>query len=141
MAREPHLSEPRRVLVVDAYEDGADSLAMILRTLGAEAFAVYDGETALSRLHDVRPDLILLDLGLPRLTGFDVARAIRAREPVKLIRIVALTGQSRDESFQDSLDAGFDDYLMKPVTLETLTDVLESIAIPDQAPYNSGQAP
>ena len=130
MALDAHLPAPRRVLVVDDYEDGADSLAMILRTLGAEAHAVYDGESALARLADLAPDLIFLDLGLPRLTGLDVARAIRARDPTHAIRIVALTGQSRDESLQDSLDAGFDDYLTKPVTLDMLTRMLESLPPP-----------
>jgi len=124
MALDAHLSGPRRVLVVDDYEDGADSLAMILRTLGAEAYAVYDGESALSRLAELRPDLVFLDLSLPRLTGLDVARAIRGRDPTHSIHIVALTGQSREESFEDTVDAGFDDYLMKPVTIEILLRVL-----------------
>lgn len=116
---------PPRVLVVDDYQDGADSLMLILRALGADARAVYDGETALSVVREFQPDLVFLDLGLPGLSGLEVASAIRRIAP-EGVRLIAVSGRSQDEARDASLDAGFHDYLMKPVALETVMRVLHA---------------
>jgi CheY-like chemotaxis protein len=115
----------RRVLVVDDYQDLADSLTLMLRALGADARAVYDGETALRHVDEFRPHLILLDLGLPGLTGLDVARALSQLPDLRHTRLVALSGWSHDEARQKSLAAGFDDFVVKPVAIETLQVLLD----------------
>src|SRR5262245_50504217 len=116
----PGASGQRRVLVVDDYQDLADSLTLMLRALGADARAVYDGESALRSVEDFRPDLILLDLVLPGLTGLDVARALSQWPDLRQTRLLALSGWSHDEARQTSLGAGFHAYLVKPVAIETL---------------------
>jgi CheY-like chemotaxis protein len=118
--------DPRRVLVVDDYHDLADSLSLMLRALGADARAVYDGESALRAVAEFRPDLILLDLGLPGLTGLDVARALSQSPDPHKTRLVALSGWSHEQARQKSLAAGFDDFLVKPVAIETLQQLLEN---------------
>ena len=116
----------RRVLVVDDYQDLADSLTLMLRALGADARAVYDGEAALRSVAEFRPDLILLDLGLPGLTGLDVARALSQLPDLRQTRLIALSGWSHDEARTKSLEAGFDDFLVKPVAIETLQRLLDT---------------
>lgn len=116
----------RRVLVVDDYQDLADSLALMLRALGADARAVYDGEAALQSVEEFQPDLILLDLGLPGLTGLDVARTLSQLPELRRTRLIALSGWSHDEARAKSLQAGFDDFLVKPVAIETLQRLLET---------------
>jgi DNA-binding response OmpR family regulator len=108
----------RRVLVVDDYQDLADSLTLMLRALGADARAVYDGEAALRSVEEFRPDLILLDLG--------VARAISQLPDLRQTRLIALSGWSHDEARMKSLQAGFDDFLVKPVAIETLQRLLDA---------------
>jgi DNA-binding response OmpR family regulator len=124
MSTDPRALASPRVLVVDDYQDGADSLMLILRALGADARAVYDGETALDVVREFKPDLVFLDLGLPGLSGLEVASAIRESDTTHQITLVALSGRSHDEARGPSLDAGFHDYLMKPVALETVMRVL-----------------
>jgi len=116
----------RRVLVVDDYQDLADSLTLMLRALGADARAVYDGEAALRSVEEFRPDLILLDLGLPGLTGLDVARAISQLPDLRQTRLIALSVGMHDEARMTSLQAGFDDFLVKPVAIETLQRLLDA---------------
>jgi two-component system CheB/CheR fusion protein len=116
--------DQHRVLVVDDYQDLADSLTLMLRALGADARAVYDGESALRSVVEFRPHLILLDLGLPGLTGLDVARALSQIPDAAGTRVVALSGWSHDEALRQSLEAGFDDFIVKPVAIETLQQLL-----------------
>ena len=116
----------RRVLVVDDYQDLADSLTLMLRALGADARAVYDGEAALRSVEEFRPDLVLLDLGLPGLSGLDVARALSQLPDLRRTRLIALSGWSHDEARRKSLEAGFDDFLVKPVAIETLQRLLDA---------------
>ena len=134
MSAEPRASAAPRVLVVDDYQDGADSLMLILRALGADARAVYDGETALRAVAEFKPDLMFLDLGLPGLSGLEVAAAIRRLDLEAPVRLFALSGRSQDEARGQSLDAGFEDYLMKPVALETVMRVLASAGPQASAP-------
>jgi CheY-like chemotaxis protein len=109
----PHRVMGRRVLVVDDNEDAADALAQLLRVSGHEVDVAYNGMCALARVRARRPDIVLCDLGLPELSGFDFARAIR-REHTDHIRLVAISGYDRPEDIRRSLEAGFDAHLAKP---------------------------
>ncbi len=107
----------RRVLVVDDSRDTAESLRELLRIDGHEVEVVHDGASALAALEDFRADVVLLDIGLPRVDGFMVAHAIRARFANQQIRprLVALTGYAREEDRGAALRSGFDGHLTKPV--------------------------
>ncbi|HKU90518.1 MAG TPA: response regulator [Steroidobacteraceae bacterium] len=109
----PHRVMGRRVLVVDDNEDAADALAQLLRVSGHEVDVAYNGMCALARVRARRPDIVLCDLGLPELSGFDFARAIR-HEHADHIRLVAISGYDRPEDIRRSLEAGFDAHLAKP---------------------------
>src|SRR5262252_7425928 len=111
---------PTRVLVVDDYQDLADSLALMLRALGASARAVYDGQSALTAAAEFHPDLVFLDLGLPGMTGLDVARALRRALDQQTIYLVAVSGWNHDDARRQSVEAGFDDYVVKPLALDTV---------------------
>jgi CheY-like chemotaxis protein len=108
-----------RVLVVDDNADSADTLALLLDTHGARARAVYGGPAALAALSGFGPTVVLLDLGMPEMDGFDVARAIRA-EGHAHVRIVALTGWGQQADRERTRAAGFDHHLTKPVDLQAL---------------------
>jgi len=103
----------RRVLVVDDNEDAAETLAMVLRLSGHQVDVAYNGMCALARVRANRPDVVLCDLGLPELSGFDFARAIR-REHGALITLVAISGYAEPDDIRKSRDAGFNAHLAKP---------------------------
>jgi len=109
-----------RILVVDDNADSADTLALLLESHGARARAVYGGPAALASVPAFAPDIVLLDLGMPEMDGFDVARAMRA-EGWRHMRIVALTGWGQQADRARTREAGFDHHLTKPVDLEALT--------------------
>ncbi|WP_051361698.1 GAF domain-containing protein [Solimonas soli] len=111
-----------RVLIADDNEDAASSLAEILELGGHETRIAHDGQAAVELAEAFRPDVALLDLGMPRLNGYDAARRIRARQPG--VRLIALTGWSHAQDRARSHDAGFDHHLVKPVDLGVLQDVL-----------------
>jgi CheY-like chemotaxis protein len=115
---------PTRVLVVDDYQDLADSLALMLRALGANARAAYDGQSALTAAAEFRPDLVFLDLGLPGITGLEVARAIRRAPDLASVYLVAVSGWNHDEARRQSVEAGFNDYVVKPLALDTVQRLL-----------------
>jgi DNA-binding response OmpR family regulator len=112
-----------RVLVVDDYQDGADSLALMLRAFGADARTAYDGESALLCAAEFQPALVLLDLTLPGVSGFDVARSLRATGPAPL-RLIAVSGWSDDNTRTETLAAGFDEYVVKPIAIEKVQALL-----------------
>lgn len=116
---------PRRVLVVDDNPDAAESLEMLLRVLGAETRVAGDGEAALAAVRDFHPSIVLLDLGMPGMDGYEVARRIRER-PDELGRplLIALTGWGQPEDRRRTREAGFDDHLVKPVDLGVLKSLL-----------------
>jgi PAS domain S-box-containing protein len=117
----------RRVLVVDDLADSADSLAMLLRVMGHEAHTAYDGATALRTAAKLLPDVVLLDLGMPNLNGYDTCRALRDQPWGRAIRVVALTGWGQDEDRRRTAEAGFDHHLVKPVEPSALMSVLASL--------------
>jgi DNA-binding response OmpR family regulator len=114
----------RRVLVVDDNQDAADSLAMLLSAHGDEVRTAYDGEEAVEADARFQPGIVLLDIGLPKMSGYDVARHIRSRRGAGVL-IVAITGWGQDEDRQRSRDAGFDHHFTKPVDIESLLETLE----------------
>jgi DNA-binding response OmpR family regulator len=117
-------SAPRRILVVDDNTDGVASLSMLLTMVGHETATAFDGLEAISVARRFAPHIVLLDLDLPRLNGYEVCRRIRSEEWGKAMMLVALTGLSGEDDRMKSLDSGFDMYLVKPVNAETLMAVL-----------------
>jgi PAS domain S-box-containing protein len=115
-------SAKRRILVVDDNKDAADSLAALLQIEGHEVTAVYTPEAGLEEVERLKPDLVLLDIGLPRITGYEVAQRIKAAHP--LMSVVALSGYGRPEDKQRSADAGFDAHLVKPVDFDDLRQLM-----------------
>src|SRR5581483_4384107 len=113
---------PRRMLIVDDNADAAESLALLLRLEGHGVEAVYSGSLALERATNSQHDVILLDIGLPGMDGYEVARRIRASGCTA--RIVALTGYGQSDDIERGRDAGFDSHLVKPVDLRTLRESL-----------------
>lgn len=112
-----------RILVVDDNVDGADSLAVLLRLGGHEVSLAHDGPAALDMAHAFKPEVILLDIGLPGMDGFEVAKRLRTREANQETVIVAVTGYGRDEDRNRSREAGFDHHLVKPVSFDALNGV------------------
>jgi CheY-like chemotaxis protein len=109
---------------VDDNRDPAASLAMMLRLMGNEAQTAHDGLDALEIAEGYRPDLILLDIGMPRLDGYETARRIRERPWGKRVRLVALTGWGNDDDRRKSVDAGFDSHIVKPIEPTALERLL-----------------
>jgi CheY-like chemotaxis protein len=124
--RQPQV-EKRRILIVDDLKDAVDSLSMLLRAMGHEIHTAYDGEDAVAVAQKQRPDAVLLDLGMPRLNGYDACRRIRAQRWGKEMFIVAVTGWGQEEDRRRSREAGFDDHLVKPVDTVALMKVLASL--------------
>jgi signal transduction histidine kinase/ActR/RegA family two-component response regulator len=114
----------QRILVVDDNRDSADTMAMLLELAGHDACVAYNGEEALAAADAHRPDVILLDIGLPGLSGHDVCRRIREASWGADIMIVALTGWGQDDDRRLSAEAGFDAHLVKPVDQGTLIELM-----------------
>ena len=115
----------RRILVVDDNRDSATSLAMMLKLLGSEVSMAHDGVEAVEAAEQVRPDVILLDIGLPKLNGYEVCRRIREQAWSSGMVIIALTGWGQEEDRRRSAEAGFDHHLVKPVELNALAQLLD----------------
>jgi len=113
-----------RILVVDDSRDAAESLAMLLELTGNETHTAHDGLEAVETAARVRPDLVLLDIGLPKINGYEAARRIREQPWGKSLVLVALTGWGQDEDRQKSREAGFDGHMVKPVDTAALTKLL-----------------
>jgi len=113
-----------RVLVVDDNRDAADSLCILLGSLGVEAHCVYTGDEALRRIPELRPDAVVLDIGMPGMDGYAVARAIRADAANAGIRLIALTGWGQEGDRERTRECGFDHHLTKPVDLAALQRLL-----------------
>jgi two-component system CheB/CheR fusion protein len=116
-----------RVLVVDDNVDGAESLAMILRAMGCDVRTAHDGASALKACEASQPTLVLLDIGMPEMDGFDVSARLRSRFPACDLRIVAVTGWGQEEDRRRTQAAGFDGHLVKPVDPAKLEGLLAAI--------------
>ena len=105
---------------------------MLLELEGHETFAVHDGLEAIEAAERHRPDVVLLDIGLPRMSGHEVCQRIRGSEWGKGMLLIALTGWGQSEDRRKSQDAGFDGHLVKPVRYETLAELFGSLQPPRQ---------
>jgi two-component system, chemotaxis family, CheB/CheR fusion protein len=112
----------KRILIVDDNEDSAESMAMFLRMSGHEVTTVPEGNAAIDSVQTLSPNLILLDIGLPGMNGYDVCRGLRKRGYRG--QLVAITGYANDSDRERSTDAGFDQHLAKPVDLGALEQLL-----------------
>jgi PAS domain S-box-containing protein len=121
---DPGRPPPRRILVVDDNRDAAESLGMLLELQGNEVQVAHDGLEAVRSAAAFRPHVILLDLGLPKLSGYEAARRIRALDGGGGVLLVALTGWGQEDDRRRSRDAGFDHHLTKPVEFEALRRLL-----------------
>jgi CheY-like chemotaxis protein len=120
----PQSSSQRRVLIVDDNIDSADSLAMLLEITGNQTYLAHDGLEAIESIEKYRPEVVLLDIGLPELDGHEVCRRVREQPWGKDIRIIALTGWGQDDDRRKSEEAGFNGHLVKPVDYEKLLALL-----------------
>jgi DNA-binding response OmpR family regulator len=119
-------STPRRILVVDDNTDGVATLSMLLTMVGHETATAFDGFEAISAAQKFDPHVVLLDLDLPKLDGYEACRRIRGEKWGKEMMLVAVTGLGGEEHRMRSLEAGFDMHLVKPVSAETLMIVLKA---------------
>ena len=115
----------RRILVVDDNRSNANSLGVLLRALGQDVEMAYDGPSALELIRRRRPDLVLLDIGLPGMDGYEVVRRCRADDGLRRIVLVAMTGYGKEEDRRRSQEAGFNAHLVKPVDLDDLRALLD----------------
>jgi PAS domain S-box-containing protein len=116
-------------LVVDDNRDAGDSLAQVLALLGAEVRVARDGVEALETFAAFQPRVVLLDIGMPGMNGYEVARAIRTRHPSAAATLVALTGWGQEDDRRRAREAGFDHHLVKPAEIEALQALLASLNI------------
>ena len=114
----------QRILIVDDNRDAADALASLFELEGDEVHVAHDGESALEAADALRPDVVMLDIGLPGLNGYEVASRLRAEPWGRTMLLVALTGWGNPEDRSRSHEAGFDHHLVKPVEIATLTELL-----------------
>jgi CheY-like chemotaxis protein len=114
------------VLIIEDNADTRDVLKLMLEVDGATVETAEDGEAGLHAIERMRPDVVLCDIGLPDIDGFEVARRIRARADLAATRLIALTGYGQAEDMRQALKAGFEAHLTKPVNLEQLMELLTS---------------
>ena len=126
-ATEPTATTARRILVVDDNRDSADSLAVLLQLSGHETHTAYDGLEAVEAAAKLQPDVILLDIGLPNLNGYEAARRIRKQARGKGAALVALTGWGQKEDRRRAEEAGFNAHMVKPVDHVALMQLLSEL--------------
>ncbi|WP_020469877.1 ATP-binding response regulator [Zavarzinella formosa] len=123
----PEVAPNRRILVVDDNRDSAESMAMMLQLLGNDVTAAHDGIEAVEKAGEFRPQIILMDVGMPRLNGYDATRRIREHSWGRDVTVIALTGWGQDGDKARSKAAGCDGHLVKPVSLDDLTKLLTEL--------------
>lgn len=137
-----------RILVVDDNQDVAETTAMVLETLGAQVLTAADGREALSKLDSFEPHVMLLDIGMPGMSGYEVARRVRAGGHAVLL--IAMTGWGREDDLRRSASAGFDHHIVKPMDFDALEQLLASSAAqrcqvssspPSECPDAGGKPP
>jgi PAS domain S-box-containing protein len=119
-------STKRRVLVVDDNADALASLSVVIRALGSEAFDAHDGLEAVESASNLRPDIILMDIGMPKLNGYEAARRIRQEPWGHEVLMVATTGWGKEDDRRRSKEAGFDLHLVKPIDISAVQELLAS---------------
>ena len=123
----PKPATKHRILIVDDNRDNAESLSLLLGITGNETYIAHDGVEAIEAVEKHRPEVLLLDIGLPKLSGHDVCRQVRAQPWGKDIVVIALTGWGQEEDRRKSQEAGFDGHLVKPVDYDELLELLSSL--------------
>jgi CheY-like chemotaxis protein len=124
----------RRILLADDNTDALESLATVLRLRGHEVYSAPNGAMALETAVRCMPEVALLDIGMPLLDGYEVARRIRAQDWGKAVTLVALTGWGQESDRRRSQEAGFDTHLVKPLDLDKLTALLAQLPAQASAP-------
>ena len=127
-------SPSRRILIVDDNRDGAASLGVMLSLLGHDSRTAHDGLDAIKLAESFRPDLMLLDIGLPKVSGYDVCRRIRQQPWGKAVFMVAVTGWGQENDRRRSEEAGFDRHIIKPLDASALQRLLASLPTPERQP-------
>jgi CheY-like chemotaxis protein len=118
-----------KVLVVDDNRDAADSLGILLRCLGIEVHVAHDAPSALEAMRIFSPAIVLLDLGMPGMDGYELARRIRQQRKFKDVLLIALTGWGQPEDRRRTMEAGIDHHLVKPVEIDALQSLLASAGV------------
>lgn len=120
---------PMRILIAEDNVDSADSMSLLLRLYGHEVHVARTGPTAVEMAASCRPDVLLLDIGLPGMDGYEVARTLRARPEFKHVTICALTGYTPSDADRQRQQAtGFDHHFVKPIRVEVLLDLFKTIS-------------
>jgi len=117
----------RRILIVEDNEDASASLEMLLRIEGQEVHRAKDGKTALQVALEIAPEMVLLDIGLPDMDGYEIIRRLRASTGALRPVVVALTGYGQAEDRRRTKEAGFDHHLTKPVALQEVMQIIASL--------------
>lgn len=112
-----------RVLIVDDYPDAAEATCMLFTRLGHQCRCAINGEHALDEARAFLPDIVILDIGLPDLSGYEVARMLRQRQG-PAVYLAALTGWGQPEDRRHAIDAGFDQHIVKPATAQVLCELI-----------------
>jgi CheY-like chemotaxis protein len=112
---------------VDDNVDAGESTAMLLRLRGHEVATAHDGPSALDAVREFNPGIVLLDIGLPGMSGYDVARHLRAQPKYQSLVLIAITGYGQPRDRQQTQEAGFDRHLVKPVDQQALADLLDTV--------------
>jgi CheY-like chemotaxis protein/two-component sensor histidine kinase len=126
-ARPRELPEPKRVLVVDDNRDSADTITALLLAWGHEARTLYDAQSVISVVAEFQPDVVMLDIGLPKINGYDLARQLRQSGNSRHIVLVAFTGYGQDDDRRRVREAGFDHHLLKPLQPEALAKIIDAV--------------
>ncbi|QJW84413.1 response regulator [Ramlibacter terrae] len=113
-----------RIPVADDNQDAAETLSMLLQVMGHEVRCVHDGEAAVDMLREFDAELVLLDIGMPKLNGYETCRAMRAASDGAARTIVAVTGWGQPKDLQLSSDAGFDRHIVKPIGLDAINELI-----------------
>jgi two-component system CheB/CheR fusion protein len=117
----------RRILVVDDNADIADSLAMLLRLEGHDVATAYSGPETFEAVQRVKPEAVFLDIGLPQMDGYEIARRLRADPAAKRVHLIALTGYGQEHDRERALEAGFGAHLVKPADINAVNHILASL--------------
>jgi two-component system CheB/CheR fusion protein len=121
---------PRRILIIEDNVDAADSLREVLQQEDQLVEVAYNGPAGIEKAHRFRPDVIVCDIGLPGMDGYEVARVVRADDSLKRIGLVALTGYALPEDIERARASGFDEHIAKPPSVENLQQVLRHLPEP-----------
>ncbi|HEV2008637.1 MAG TPA: response regulator, partial [Burkholderiales bacterium] len=124
------------VLLVDDSPDAVESMALVLQLQGYEVRVAHDGSTALEMARQFKPSVVFLDIGLPDINGYEVARKIRLSPATRDCVLIALTGYGQEEDYQRSMQSGFDHHLVKPIEMDALPQLIESL----RSQQNAGNA-